>query len=297
MATTKLGSSKNAGSSLNYAEKRATEHSGLNCDPNYARSAFKSVRMAYGKDNGVQAHTIIQSFKPGEVSAKKANQIGFALAQQIAPGHQVAIYTHTDKDHYHNHIIINSVNLETGKKYQSNAKQRHFVKNENDRLCLEHGLSVPEKGTNPLSYTLAEKELLQKGKTSWKDELRQAIDLTKKQTKTVDDLAKKLEDDFQIEMKIRGKTVSYKHPDKQRFVRAKKLGNDYELGGLQYEFIRQVEEERHKQRFDEHQRELQRREIAENRRTEQTDIDRSPSPRSTPERDESFQRDDFEIEF
>ncbi|WP_425133734.1 relaxase/mobilization nuclease domain-containing protein, partial [Enterococcus faecium] len=33
-----------------------------------------------------------------------------------APDHQIAIYTHTDKDHIHNHIVINSVNLETGKK-------------------------------------------------------------------------------------------------------------------------------------------------------------------------------------
>ena len=54
------------------------------------------------------------------------------LAEKIAPNHQVAIYTHIDKDHYHNHIVINSVDLETGKKYQSNKKQRELVKEAND---------------------------------------------------------------------------------------------------------------------------------------------------------------------
>ena len=49
---------------------------------------------------------------------------------------------HIDKDHYHNHIVINSVDLETGKKYQSNKKQRELVKEANDSICHEHGLSA-----------------------------------------------------------------------------------------------------------------------------------------------------------
>ncbi|MCC9082656.1 relaxase/mobilization nuclease domain-containing protein [Enterococcus faecium] len=34
------------------------------------------------------------------------------------------MYTHTDKDHIHNHIVINSVNLETGKNFKLMVK--HF---------------------------------------------------------------------------------------------------------------------------------------------------------------------------
>ncbi len=41
MATTKLGNTKSASRAINYAEKRAVEKSGLNCDVDYAKSAFK----------------------------------------------------------------------------------------------------------------------------------------------------------------------------------------------------------------------------------------------------------------
>lgn len=128
MATTKLGNTKSASRAINYAEKRAVEKSGLNCDVDYAKSAFKQTRALYVKENGIQAHTIIQSFKPGEVTPEQCNQLGLELAEKIAPNHQVAVYTHADTDHVHNHIVINSIDLETGRKYQSNKRQRELVK-------------------------------------------------------------------------------------------------------------------------------------------------------------------------
>lgn len=82
MATTKLGNTKSASRAINYAEERAEEKSGLNCDVDYAKSYFKQTRALYGKENGVQAHTVIQSFKPGEVTAKECNEIGLELAKK-----------------------------------------------------------------------------------------------------------------------------------------------------------------------------------------------------------------------
>ncbi len=73
------------------------------------KSSFKQTRALYGKENGVQAHTVIQSFKPGEVTPRKCNESVLELAENIAPNHQVAVYTHTDKEHVHNHIVINSI--------------------------------------------------------------------------------------------------------------------------------------------------------------------------------------------
>ncbi len=100
----------------------------MNCDVDYAKSAFKQTRALYGKENGIQAHTIIQSFKPGEVTPEQCNQLGLELAEKIAPNHQVAVYTHADTDHVHNHIVINSIDLETGRKYQSNKNNVNSLK-------------------------------------------------------------------------------------------------------------------------------------------------------------------------
>ncbi|MEJ7448105.1 relaxase/mobilization nuclease domain-containing protein, partial [Staphylococcus epidermidis] len=139
------------------------------------------------------AHTVIQSFKPGEVTSEQCNQLGLELAQKIAPNHQVAVYTHTDKDHYHNHIVINSVDLETGKKYQSNKKQRELVKKANDSVCREHGLSVAERGTAQMRYTQAEKGIVfDRDEYSWKDELRELIENAKTYTSNLETFSEHL---------------------------------------------------------------------------------------------------------
>lgn len=244
MATTKLGNTKSASRAINYAEKRATEKSGLNCDVDYAKSAFKQTRALYGKENGVQAHTVIQSFKPGEVTPEQCNQLGLELAEKIAPNHQVAVYTHTDKDHIHNHIVINSINLETGKKYQSNKQQRELVKLQNDEICRKNGLSVPERDTAKLRYTQAESALLDKGKTSWKDELRENIEQAKAHTSNFKDFSEHLEQKG-ISFKVRGKNVSYKPENVNKWVRGKTLGQDYDKGALEYEFESKEREREH----------------------------------------------------
>ena len=51
---------------------------------------------------------------------------------------KIAVYTHVDKKHYHNHIVINSVNLETGKKYYQHNEFKH-VKSLNDKLLKNMG--------------------------------------------------------------------------------------------------------------------------------------------------------------
>jgi hypothetical protein len=244
MATTKLGNTKSASRAINYAEKRAEEKSGWNCDVDYAKSVFKQTRALYGKENGIQAHTVIQSFKPGEVTPEQCNQLGLELAEKIAPNHQVAVYTHTDKDHYHNHIVINSIDLETGKKYQSNKKQREFVKQANDNVCRDHGLSVTERGTAKMRYTQAEKGIVfDRDEYSWKDELRDQIENAKAHTSNLETFSEYLREKG-IEVKLRGETISYKPENANKWVRGRTLGSDYEKGAIDDEHERHQEQQR-----------------------------------------------------
>ncbi|MBZ8135526.1 relaxase/mobilization nuclease domain-containing protein, partial [Afifella sp. IM 167] len=228
MATIQLGNTKVASKLISYAEKRAEERSGIDCPPEYAKAQFKATRELWGKTDGIQAHHIIQSFKPGEVSPGQANEIGRELASVLAKGHEVAIYTHADKDHIHNHIVINAVSYEDGKKYQLHGKEAiEKVREASDHLCLERGLSVVEEPSAEVRYTLAEKSLVEKGKDSWKDEIRQIIDHVKGNVQSLEELADKLKE-YGIETKITPKNISFKHPDYERFVRGTKLGLAYE---------------------------------------------------------------------
>ena len=100
----------------------------LNCVNDGSESLaeqFYWTRKAFDKDNKILAHHYVQSFSPNEnVTPELAHQIGVELMQKVAPNFQVVISTHVDKDHIHNHIIINSVNIETGMKWKADLDTR-----------------------------------------------------------------------------------------------------------------------------------------------------------------------------
>lgn len=240
MATVKVSRTTSCSRAINYAEPRATVKTGINCDIDYAKSEMKQIRTLYGKDDRVQAHLLIQSFRPGEITAEKANQLGKEYAEKIAPEYQIAIYTHTDKDHIHNHIVINSVNLETGKKFQAHG-QAFLDKcyDINDEICLTHGLSITERGKKEEKRTMAEIKLKEKNKPVWKDEIRFAIDQTmkNKKTRTYDQFCDSLKT-FGIHCFNRGKNFTYELIHKKKKVRSNRLGKDYEKETILHELDR-----------------------------------------------------------
>ena len=250
MATTKISSTKSTSRAINYAEKRAVVKGSHNCDIDFAKSAFKITREVYGKTGGNQGHVVIQSFKPGEVTPEQCNQLGLELAERIAPNHQVAVYTHDDTDHVHNHIVINSIDLETGKKFNNNKKALHDIRQANDEVCREHGLSVPERNAS-MRYTQAEKGLIEKGKSSWKDEIRDAIEQS--QATNFEELERELNQlDITID-RVTNKTITYRHLKENKKVRGKNLGEQFDKGALENEFAVANERREFEQQLSKHE--------------------------------------------
>lgn len=239
MATIQLGNTKVANKLLSYAEKRAEVMEGVNCPAEYAKAQFKATRELWGKNEGIQAHHVIQSFKPGEVTPEQANEIGQELAKEIAKGHEVVVYTHTDKEHIHNHIVINSVSFENGKKYQSSKKDLYNIREVSDRLCLERNLSVVKDKTAEIRYTQAEKALIEQGKHSWKDEIREKIDHEKKFSNSLEEFKQNMLEKHGIEVRERGKNITFINSEGKR-VRGKKLGYAYEKESIKHEFEKQI---------------------------------------------------------
>ncbi|MCG0050468.1 relaxase/mobilization nuclease domain-containing protein [Priestia aryabhattai] len=244
MATIKLSTTKNANALLKYAEKRAGVSNSLDCDVDYVRNQFKATREIWGKNGGIQAHHVIQSFKPDEVTPHQANEIGLQLAEKLAKGHEVAVYTHTDKDHIHNHIVINAVNYEDGRKFHAHGQEAiDYFREASDELCKEHGLSIVEERSADVRYTLAEQSLLEKGESSWKDEIRTAIDQAKEQTASFEEFQERLKEQG-VQATLRGKNITYEHLESNKKVRGTKLGLAYEKETILHGFERQVTRER-----------------------------------------------------
>jgi hypothetical protein len=83
---------------------------------------------------------------------------------------------------------------------------------------------------------MAEYKLAEKGLPIWKEQLRSAIDEAKTRSKNLVEIKGYLKENFNIEMKIQNKNVSYLHPDKQKYCRGDKLGGAYTKEGLSSEF-------------------------------------------------------------
>lgn len=230
MATVKVSNTKNANRAINYAEKRATVSTGLNCEVRNAKKEMAIVRSFYNKTDNIQAHMVIQSFSHKEsqqLGAEKINQLGLELAERIAPAHQVAIYTHTDKEHIHNHIIMNSVSHVDGQKYHQHRFFNH-VKRENDDLAQTHNLEIVQ----PFSLerkSMAEIKLEKKGELPWKQKIRHTIDdAMKNPSVTSYELFKSFLNDNGVNVSVRGKNVTYELLEGKKKVRGGKLGEDYQ---------------------------------------------------------------------
>lgn len=152
----------------------------LNCENNGADSLAKQfyvVRKAFNKDSKILSHHYVQSFSPNEkITPELAHKIGVELAQKVAPGFQVIVSTHIDKDHIHNHFIINSVSMKTGKKWKGNSTTlKKVMRPESDKICKQYGLSIIKNESGLRGIDQATQKLAEQGK-SWKVELCKALD-------------------------------------------------------------------------------------------------------------------------
>lgn len=120
--------------------------SGLNCLPENAYKQMMMIKRNYHKEGGILAYHYIQSFNGNcEVTPDKANAIGLELANELfGDKYQVLVCTHVNKENTHNHILINSVAIDDGKKYHNGNFEIALFRQVSDELCKKYGLSIVE---------------------------------------------------------------------------------------------------------------------------------------------------------
>lgn len=153
---------------LNYVGEKAYKTYGINCNEDYKRVAydFFETKDYFNKKDGRQYRHYIQSFSPKEVSKDKALEIAIKWAEEAFPGHEVFIAVHDDKEHFHSHFIVNTVNFETGEKLHEGARNLAFKKELNDKICKSYGIDnqklIRQKG-DVVSYNKNKYQIIKKG--------------------------------------------------------------------------------------------------------------------------------------
>lgn len=148
---------------------------GKDCSPDTAFNEFVMTKQNFKKEIGRQFIHFVQSFSPHDkVTPEVISEIGKKLLDhEPFKDFQVVYATHTDKEHLHNHFILNSVSFTIGRKWQLSKEQLENLKEYSDELCRDYGLIIVDgaKGSHKKrgEYRAKDKE------QSWKHELFLAV--------------------------------------------------------------------------------------------------------------------------
>ena len=142
---------------------------GINCLPDTAFEQMEETKNIFNKTGKRQGYHVIISFSPEEkVTAEQAMYVLEHFAKDVLGDDYEAVYAvHTDREHMHGHLIWNSVNMTTGKKYNSpKGNWKNHLQPITNKYCDELGLSVmpAEYSRNPknISRDKWEKEMSMK---------------------------------------------------------------------------------------------------------------------------------------
>ncbi|MGN0620805.1 MAG: relaxase/mobilization nuclease domain-containing protein [Porcipelethomonas sp.] len=233
---------------------------GINCDrDNFPRDVI-ITRKLFGKRNSSNANLCYQisiSFSPEDrdkLTNEEVFRIAKAFAEKFFQGYEVLFAVHIDKPHPHAHFLIGNCHTETGKAFRRNEKDLYNMCEYLGEQCQQRGLvhSMREEYYNhdlddsPDKETFAEKQMKAKGKETFKDELREVIriECADPNNRTLEDVVNALMKHYHVECRVKGNTISYRHPEytdkngKLVSVRGSKLGDNYTVKGIEYELTK-----------------------------------------------------------
>lgn len=136
----------------------------------------------------IHAHHLIQSFSPEDnLTPEEINRIGYETMMELTGGRfRFIVATHTDKDHVHNHILINAIDRNSDKKLIWNYALERNLRMISDRISKMAGAKIIEKRYSYRDY--------QKYRQSnHKFELKQRLYFLMQQSKSFDDFLEKAE--------------------------------------------------------------------------------------------------------
>ena len=146
---------------------------------------FRHARLEE-KQRKIHAHHIIQSFSPDDhLTPEQINRIGYETVKELTGGRfRFIVATHVDKDHIHNHIILNSIDQNSDKKFLWDYKSERNLRMVSDRLSKIAGAKIIENRYSHRQYEVYRK-------TNYKYEIKQRVYFLIENSKNFDDFKNK----------------------------------------------------------------------------------------------------------
>ena len=134
----------------------------------------------------IHSHHIIQSFSPDDhLTPEQINQIGYETVKELTGGRfRFIVATHVDKVHIHNHIILNSIDKNSDKKFLWDYKAERNLRMVSDCLSKMVGAKIIENRYSHHQYEVYRK-------TNYKYEIKQRVYFLIENSKNFEDFKKK----------------------------------------------------------------------------------------------------------
>ncbi|HGA1169556.1 TPA: SAG1250 family conjugative relaxase [Streptococcus suis] len=134
----------------------------------------------------IHSHHLIQSFSPEDnLTPEEINRIGYDTMMELTGGRfKFIVATHTDKDHVHNHILINAIDRNSDKKLIWNYALERNLRMISDRISKIAGAKIIEKRFSYRDYQKYRQ-------SSHKFELKQRLYFLMQHSKSLDDFLEK----------------------------------------------------------------------------------------------------------
>lgn len=192
-------------------------NTGVNCLAYSCYHEMMTTKQQYGKADGRMFYQFVQSFPEDSVlTSPEIHQLGLEFAAQQFSGFECLVSTHCNTENVHNHILVNAVSFETGKKLHQNHDDLMQHRMVNDTLCMKYGdqtLEPYDKKKKYQSMRSGEYRAAMRG-NSWKLALIDSIEIallyaTNKQT-----FIENMEyDGYQVNWSDNHKYITYTTPE------------------------------------------------------------------------------------
>lgn len=143
-------------------------------------------------EKGVLAHHLIQSFDPSDnLTPEEIHEIGRKTVLELTKGkHEFVIATHVDKNHIHNHIIFNTTDTSSLKKFRWQKGTKRSLEKISDRYAELAGAKIIDRSAPRFSHT---KYAAYQKKNVFKLEIKSRLNFLIKHSRSIDDFLKKAE--------------------------------------------------------------------------------------------------------
>lgn len=198
---------------------------GINCLPEKAYEMMKATKKMFQKTGGRQGYHLVISLRPGEGTPEQLYDIAMRFAEELLHNeYETVVAVHTDREHLHAHIVLNSVNMVNGYKFQyHNGDWKEIIQPITNRLCEEYGLDImpAEYSKDPKNMSRPEWERENSYTTLIKDDVSYCALLAEDERHFIYLLSR-----LGYEVK-EGKHIAVKAPGMKRFKRIDTISEDF----------------------------------------------------------------------